>query len=359
MPEVRLKVAGLDYGGWKTVRITRSIEQLAGSFELGVSERWRTVDEARRILPGEKCELEIEGTPVITGYVDELRVDYDANSHNVHVTGRDATGDLVDCSAIKGSGQFKGRTIEQIATDLCKPFGIDVSLADGVDAGKPFTSFALQEGETVFEALARMAKIRALLLTSDGEGGLVITRAGVERCSTVLKNGLNILGAAGSLDFKDRFSTYMVKAQAPGTDYWNAASAAHVRGVATDPVVKRYRPQIVVGESQADGLSAKDRAIWQSQLRAARSLNITVRVQDWLHDEGLWQPNTVVHVVDEWLQLDHDLLVKQCTFTQDDRQGTITELALCDPQAFKLIPLKESKGGDKWRWDVQPKGAAK
>jgi prophage tail gpP-like protein len=359
MPDVRLKVNGSAYGGWKDVRIVRGIEQLAGSFSLGVSERWFGQSDPRRIVPGDACELAIDGTTVITGYVDLVGPAYDPSSHTVNVSGRDATGDLVDCSAIKGSGQFKGRALAQIATDLCKPFGIGVTVADGVDVGKPFNSFALQEGETVFEALERMARIRAVLLTSDGLGGLLITRAGTERCPTMLKNGVNIKAAAAVLDHKDRFQTYMVKAQAPATDYWNAAAAAHVRGTANDPAVKRYRPQIIVGESQADGLSAKDRAVWQSKMRAARSLNVTVRVQDWSHADGLWMPNAVVHIADDWLQLDHDLLIKTVTLTKDDRDGTVTELALTDPQAYTLLPLKETKG-DTFKWDVQPKkGAAK
>jgi prophage tail gpP-like protein len=358
MPDVRLKVNAVAYGGWKGVRIVRGIEQLAGAFQLSVSERWFGQATPRRIVPGDRCELSIDDEPVITGWVDDLRIDYDDQSHNVSVSGRDAAGDLVDCSAIKGSGQFKGRTIAQIAGDLCNPFGIAVTVAEGVDVGKAFTSFAIQEGETVFEALERMARIRALLMTSDGLGGLVITRAGTGRCPTTLKNGVNIKAAAGVLDHKDRFQEYLVKAQAPATDYWNAAASAHVRGTATDPAIKRYRPQIIVGESQADGLSAKDRAIWQSKMRAARSLNVTARVQGWTHAEGLWTPNTVVHITDDWLQLDHDLLIKTVTLTQDDREGTVTELALTDPHAYKLLPLKETKGS-KFQWDVQPKGGAK
>lgn len=359
MPEVKLKVNAAAYGGWKNVRISRGIEQLAGCFTLGVSERWFGQSMPRKIVPGDRCELTIDDVPVITGSVDVFKPDYDEKSHNVSIEGRDTTGDLVDCSAIKGSGQFKGRTITQIATEMCKPFGISVTVAPGVDVGKPFSSFAIQEGETVFEALDRMARIRALLLTSDGLGGLVITRAGTQRCPTLLKNGVNIKSAAAVLDHKDRFSTYTVKAQAPATDYWNGASTAHVRGGATDPAIRRYRPKIIIGESQADGLSAKDRAIWASQMAAARSLNVTVRVQDWSHADGLWTPNTLVHISDDWLQLDHDLLIKAVTFSQDDREGTVTELGLTDPQAYKLLPLKEGKGASKFHWDVQPKGAAK
>ena len=151
MPDVRLKVAGSEYGGWKRIRISRSIEQLAGSFDLAVSELWPGQDYERRILAGDACSVLVDGQALVTGYVDDVSIAHGSTRHEVGVSGRDATGDLVDCSAIKGSGQWASRTLEQIATELCKPFGIKVRAE--VNTGKAFNGFALQEGETVFEAL--------------------------------------------------------------------------------------------------------------------------------------------------------------------------------------------------------------
>ncbi len=40
--------------------------------------------------------------------------------------GRDKTGDLVDCSVVHSSGKWKGVRLEQVAADVCRPFGITV-----------------------------------------------------------------------------------------------------------------------------------------------------------------------------------------------------------------------------------------
>lgn len=126
MSKVELRVNGAFYGGWKTIRIERGIEQIAGTFELSVTDRWAEQSAVRQINPGQPCEVRIDEAVVITGYVDTVAPQYDKQQHTITVSGRDKTGDLVDCSAIHKSGQWSGRKLDQIAADLCQPFGITV-----------------------------------------------------------------------------------------------------------------------------------------------------------------------------------------------------------------------------------------
>lgn len=338
LPDVRLEVAGLLYGGWKSISISRSIEQISGSFDLTVSDRWPGQASGRPILTGDSCRLLVDGEVLITGYVDDMSISHDGSKHEVSVSGRDKTGDLVDCSAIKGSGQWANRKLEQIAADLCAPFGIQVHTA--VDTGKAFSNFALQEGESVFEALERMAKIRAVLLTADGAGALVITRPGNDRVDTDLVLGQNILEASGSSSQRERYSQYILKGQSAGGDSWNGAQAAQAKSTAGDPAVTRYRPLVVVSDSQGDGLSLKDRALWEATFRAARATDVAITAQGWKHRGGIWAPNAIVHVKDEFLGLDDDLLIKSVNLVLNE-SGTRAMLGLTRPDAFKLQPLKE------------------
>lgn len=62
-----LKIDGAFYGGWKRVRVTRSIEQMAGTFELEVTERWPGMRDASPIKPGQACQLLLDGEVVVTG----------------------------------------------------------------------------------------------------------------------------------------------------------------------------------------------------------------------------------------------------------------------------------------------------
>lgn len=355
MPDVQLKLGGMIYGGWTSMRLERGMEQCSGMFELGVTELWPENLSPREIAPGDECTVLLDGSTVITGYVDELSLGYSASKHEVMVRGRDKTADLVDCSAVKPAGQWSGRKLEQIAADLCKPFGIEVITR--TSTGKPFANFALQQGETVFEAIERMARIRAVLVTADGLGNLVITRASSERVATPLVRGENILEANGTMNWRERFQTYTMKGQAAGGDYFSGKAAAQIKAVASDPAVGRYRPLIVVSEGQDVAASLKDRVQWEASVRAARSNDITIKVQGWTHADGLWAPNVLVAVRDPWLRLDADLLIKKVSY-QLDTGGTFTELQLTRADAYSLLPMKEQKV-DGFHWDTPAKGAAK
>lgn len=350
MPDVQLKVNGSIYGGWKSMRLERGMEQCAGVFELGITELWADLIESREISPGDECTVLLKETTVITGFVDEMTFAYTDTTHDLSVRGRDKTGDLVDCSAIKPAGQWTGRKLEQIAADLCKPFGIKVITE--TDTGKPFPRFALQQGESVFEAVERMARIRAVLVTSDGKGNLVFTRASTKRVATVLELGANIKEANATLSFKDRFSKYILKGQAAGGDFFSGKAASQIKAEATDPRVTRYRPLIVVSEGQDIAASLKDRVKWEASVRAARSNDISITVQGWTHADGLWEPNTLVYVRDSWTRLDAELLIKKVSYRLDSG-GTFTELTLTSADAYKLLPLKESNGsGGGFHWDT-------
>ncbi|MCU0919027.1 MAG: contractile injection system protein, VgrG/Pvc8 family [Burkholderiaceae bacterium] len=338
---LRLLTGGRAYGGWKSVRVQRGIEQVAGAFQLSVSELWPGEYEARRIQPGESCELRVGDEPVMTGYVDAVEMTVDAAEHIVEAAGRDKTADLVDCSAIAGTGQWRGRRVEQVAADLAAPFGVGVITQ--ADTGAALPTFSVQEGETAFEAIERAARLRGLLLVTDGRGALVITRAGSTLLQTRLVLAENILRARALLDMRDRFSQYVLKGQTPGTDTHHGAAAAQPKASALDSGVQRHRPLVVVSDAPDLGASLQERARWEAVVRAARSTQVQITVQGWAHAGGLWQPNTLVHVVAEPLRLDHQLLISSVEYVLDEG-GSTTELRLTRPDAYTLPPAPAPAG---------------
>lgn len=350
--EVLLEVDGREHGGWKTIQITRSLETISGTFELGVSELWPGSPLRREVGPGARCTVYVAGEPVITGWVDDVKPAYDAGDHSVSISGRDATGDLVDCAAVHKPGVWHGRTLEEIAAELCRPFGIAVRAEV---ATAPFPDFKLQEGETVFESLERGARQRAVLLVSDGLGGLLIARRGRSQVLTPLVLGQNVIAATGSFSFRDRFSDYTVKGQQRGTDDVYGDAAAQVKGTATDPGIARYRPFVVIAEQQASLVSARDRAQWEANFRAARARKATYTVRGWRSESGLWRPNQIVRVHDEWIAIATELLISGVTFRLDDGSGELADLEVVLPEAYDLVPLpargkksKAGKGGAAW-----------
>lgn len=347
MSELLLEVNNRRYGGWQEVRVRRSIEQLSATFDLRVTERWSGQAEPWPIQRGDACSVRLDGELAVTGYVDDTIPRFGAKSHSVQVIGRDKTADLIDCSAIFKTGRWRDRTLLQIAVDLVKPYGISVRIAAGIDIGARFKKFAIQESETVFEALDRLARMRGLLLISDGQGGLLISRAGRERIKTPLVQGRNILGGGGRLSLRDRYSDYIVKGCEPGSDWSTPEQNAQPQGIAKDPAVKRYRPLIIIAESSGNRDRLTDRAIWEAAVRMGRSARPVISVQGWRHASGLWLPNRLTKVDCPYLKLGREMLIVACTYIKG-KSGTFTELELARPEAFELLAMPEPQEEDAW-----------
>ena len=331
-----LWVDGVFYGGWKRLRVSRSIECLAGSFEFEVTERWPAQPKTAPVKAGAACRVFLDEQRIVTGYIDTRSVDFDSAKHSVKLVGRDKTGDLIDCSAIHKSGQWHNVKLDQLARDLVKPYGLKAHVL--ADVGKPFPSYNLEEGESVWECLERAARQRAVLLTSDEYGDLVIVRAGQKMLDVALVGGQNIKAARADFTWKDRHSEYIVKGQGRlGQD--GDPEHSEAVGKAKDEVVSRHRPLIVISEVHNSNATALERAEWERNVRRGRSVRGSITVQGWCDPSGeLWRPNCLVSVTSPSLWLaDTEMLIVGCVYTLDEERGTLTELAIMRPEAFERL----------------------
>jgi prophage tail gpP-like protein len=354
---VVLTVGETEWGGWTALEIVRSIERVAGAFTLAVTERWPGQSERRAIRPGMACSLAVDGETLITGWIDDVEPSYNAEKHVLAVRGRDRSADLFDCAAMRRPFEMGGLRLDQIATQLSAPFNVPVRAV--VDMGRPFPRFAIQPGENVFDAIERGCRQRAVLPVPDGFGGLLLTRAGEggEAAGPLRLGGDdgNIKGGATTFSAKELFSDYIVmgsaaapsalgvvfgpnpnQAEGPGV-----APTAHVR----DPSVTRYRPTIILAEMQGTTVTFRQRAEWQRAVAVGKSVRGTRIVQDWKAGKKLWHPNTLVRVTDELANLDNtEMLIVATRMTLTDEEGTLTELTLALPDAYKLIPEGDLTG---------------
>lgn len=342
---IEIKVGGAIFGGWKTARIQFGIEQIANSFELEVTDRWPDQKQPRPINRGESCQVLIDNEVVITGYVDESNPELDEKAHGIAVSGRDVTGDLVDCSAIHKSGQWARSTLDKIVRDICKPFGIPVVVDAPV--GDVFATFSIQEGETAHECIERACRMRAVLPISDGKGNLVITRAKSGEPVASIIEGENLKYAKADLSMRERFSRYIIKGQDRGSDDDFDTPENHSQPTATaqDDFVKRYRPLIVMAEDLGATASFKQRAEWERNVRRGRSSRATVRVNGWRNATGaLWKANSLVYFYSPIIGADANLLIVSGTYILDEQMGQITELQLVGREAFDLLSGVKTSG---------------
>lgn len=344
MPELFLVVSGQRYSGWKSIRVTRSIESLAGSFALDVSDRWSDDNEPWPIVEEDPCRVEIDGTVVIDGYVDVRDLSTTATSRTLAYTGKDRAGALVECSMfVQGASAngnkwtYRNVDISQFATEIARPHGIKVSVQPGLVLPRDPILVA-HPGETGFEAIKRAAASAGVLVVSDGAGGILITRAGNSRATSLIE-GSNILSAAIKHDATNRFYRYLISTQVPGTDE-ASGDATRVQAEATDLGVRRTsRVEIIRPDKGYSTADARRRADWEARIRAARAETVTIGVQGWAQPNGtLWPINALTRVTaPRTIGVDGEMLISEVEYSIGE-SGQVTRLHLVRPDAFAPEP---------------------
>jgi prophage tail gpP-like protein len=352
---------GVIYDGWQDVTISRALTQLSGSFSISLIDKWRENKLPWFLKPGTKVIVRIGQTPVINGFIDRLDVDISNEDRRVEITGRDLTGDLVDSSAPTEPAEFKNVSILTLAQKFCLPFGISV-LTD-VDINPVFPKFTVKQGETIFELLQRAANLRGLLLIATDLGQLLITNrssvASQTRSPTPLVQGSNIIEARASYDNSDRFQTYFAKGQSEGNDIVNGLNVTSPLGIALDSNILRPREKTVIADGSVDFATVQKRANWESSVRAAKSVDVSVKVQGWRQTTlgPLWSINQLVAVDAGFLGVQsQELLITGLEFSKTLSDGTVTNLNLTRSDAFDpqpaLNPVKDPQETLGWKQEV-------
>lgn len=342
---VALLVNGMLYEGWLEVQVTRSVKEMAGQFTLKVSEV--PVDGVSsllswRIHEGDDCVVLYDGEPVVTGVVDVYNPRFDASTHEVTVSGRSKTRDMVDSSAepdVEG-GEMNKVTLEQLARKLASKHGVNVTI-DADDVSEPIDTVRVHPGETKHEMLERYARPVGVALTDDAKGGLRLLQVGKGGVVDNLVEGVNLLKGAAFFRADNRHSDYTVKGQDRGTDNEYGKPVAQRGATAKDSAVKRYRPFSLLNETKTSKSGAKKRAGWEKAARAGESTRAEVTLVGWRTTGGkLWMPGYQVTVTSPMMRLAGKVLAVE-TVRLEQKDSTTVSLSMVPPEALN----PKGKGG--------------
>lgn len=327
--------------GWKQIRITRGIERLPSDFSISMTERFISGEEVI-VSPGDPFRLLLGGDIVVTGFVDTVTAQFDAQSHSVAVAGRSKCADLVDCAAEWPGMQIVNSNIEQIAKQLAVPYaglGIECDLTDLPTVQQ----LNILLGETPFSILERVSRYSSALVYDNPDGNLVITRVSDQQAAGGFAEGINVEGARSAFSMLDRFSEYMAVQQALDMLSDLSGGSLNVITKVADTGVGRRRQRVIVAENlSAIGIEVTQRrAVWEMNRRIARGAAVTLTTDSWRDAAGaLWEPNTLVHVTLPTIKVpDATLLIGEVTYRLDDT-GTHADLVLMPPDAFAPEPFQ-------------------
>ena len=356
MTDIILKVKGKEYGGWTSATVEKSLYTMTGAFGFSATDIFPGNFRKWGFSMGDECQVIINGQVVITGYIEDIPISYDATSHNIQIGGRDKTGDLVDCSFIKEpaktastsffgatANEWKGQTIETVIKALCKPYQITVNVDASVSAQASYKianeTFKANEGDTVFDMVSKLCKMKGILPVSYGDGKLTLTGTGTQKANDILELGKNVKEGSFDQSDKDRFRTYVVKGQGKGKDEKALGDTGQPIGEYLDALVKRHRPMVLFTETSCDAGYCKDRAKWESLSKAGNSRKLEYTVQGLTQSNGkIWPLNSLVKVKDDFLGIKSKdaLLISAVKYSISNGEGSITRLTVVHPDAFKL-----------------------
>lgn len=347
---ITIEINGAKFEGFEDISVSKNIETISGAFSFAATSDNVTTFPIKR---SDACKVFIGNDPVINGYVDSVGVRYDASSHSISVNGRDRTEDIID-STVTGKKQFTApTTLEQIISTTLSGNGLsDIAVINEAGAIETFpesTSYSSAFGQTVFEFIETYARKRQVLLTTNGNGDLVIARSGTTSAITSLQNKLNgqfnnILSGSITYRSSDLFNKYVVQSQQnPGAASFGAdisnANVVSQSGQALDSSIRASRQLEITSNSSDTNVDLTNLAIWNANLRRARSTVFSVVVQGFFQDAEqtrLWKPNELVKVDDDFADVNATLLVQSVEYNLSLSGGSTTIINLVPRDSYTL-----------------------
>ncbi len=318
--------------------------------------------EAPPVKIGNDIKFYADGKLVLSGYIEKIDVAYGENRHDLLVSGRSFTADLVD-STIDGGINYDSQInlatiaeslIDNLFADPLVPGGLEgvtrPQIKIGVVVEDAINDFLLSEGlgaevgQTYFEVLEKFARKRQTILTTNEKGEVVFARGhGGQSTPLRLQNKIgdmtnNVKDALSSEDRSKMFNLYSVNSQPSRGGFWNIADLSqddlfNTEGRTIDQRIRVSRKFFMVAErDQCD-----DRAEWEAIIRRSQSLKYSATVEGHSYKKETWFPNKSVGVIDELCGHNGRMLIDKVSLTQSVSKGSESKLTCVPPNAYNFL----------------------
>lgn len=341
---VKVKIDNIEVEGWKSFSITRSLDDLCGTFELTFIDS----TPAEVLLTGKLVEIFEENDQLLKGYIYSRSRAF--NSKIILISGRDVTGDLVDCSADVKS--WYNVPLSTIVGDIIQPFNILSEISSSA-AAENISKFTIQSGETGYDALERLCKIKGILANTTRDGKVWIHDVipdQTEIMSSPLEKGVNLKELEETLQNQDVFSLYKMRGHNKFLDSqpWTRQSL-QAGVVITDENVDRYRPTTIINDGSGGTSDLTKRGKWEAQNRASKSLvykaktsRFRTRTSITEFDGNLWELGKLVRLKNDNWNLDIQRIISSITYSLSEKNGSETSFVLKDPKSYELPPANRT-----------------
>lgn len=319
----------------QSAAVTRALDTVADGYRFTIP--WvfgqdPEIDEAIAPYSYNPAAVFIGPDRVITGfnYSVETRVE---NGRIARLSGGGPALDLVD-SVLRPPFEFANITLADLLAKIVSPLGIRVIFE--ADGGGPFDRVTASTGDTILKFLARLARQRGVLITSNPAGDIVVTQAAAGSESVAVLEEEVTPGVTGwgiRLDGRRRFNSYRAVGRSP---------SGNSEALVTDDRVPRSRFTTVSADETTSG-DIEAAAQWGRNRALAEALTFELVVPEWRDLRGgLWQENTIITVVSPTMFVPDgfDFLVNRVTYLLSER-GRQTRLNFVPPSVYTQGDIRE------------------
>lgn len=321
---VEVRFNGQRFSYWQKVSIRMSVDDLAASVNLSLTSQG--AGNSLGFDANTVAEVYINGVLVTTVRADAVRRNVSKASHSISLQARSLGRELIDCQY---SLTLKGIKLGEIVKRICTLFKVPVNVPQTTAIVPDFS----MQSESPANAILNAARASNMLIYPTPDGGLTMTEPTDSAPVATLVIGEQIKGYEINDEYKLRFSEYYVKS----FDYDANTSR---KGVVVDAGLSYFRPMHIVADRHGNGLGALERrADLERNRRLARAHSIGLELFGWGYTTAAgkfepWRINTQVRVVIPGEGIDDVFLIGDCSYEQDDQQGTVTNMTVMHRLAF-------------------------
>ena len=362
---LEIDINGQRFTGFTYASVARSMDALCGTFFFST-----TVKEdadgliANGLKMDDKVEIFIDDQKVMTGYIEELSIDAGVNSHELSFGGRDITSDIID-SSMPTFSELSFKNFQDLIQMVLVTAKIDVKVINSLTKQDLDTlNFDAFGGDgkapdlnmTIFDFFDHFAKQKQVLLLTNENGDLVITREeskvspGALTCKTNNNNN-NIISASVNINTYERFSKVNISSQDTNAVDKNLINQD---AFATDSQIRKSKQQrIFYPNKNTDPNALQNMSQWHVNMYKAKGTRYSTVTQGYYAQpvsELLWEINTLVDVEDDLTTVKGQYLIEGFSFTKDVDSGSITRLNIVNKGSYsvkKEIEITKETGFNK------------
>jgi prophage tail gpP-like protein len=325
---------GQTYRIWNTVEVTHSSDDVIDHAMLTVSEISTGAPNfaAIKLQPGDRAQVFLAGFLVVDGLVFLRQSSYEAKEHGVQI-GISSIAQSVNVSTVAASpGQYLNQTLQQIGSSVFGAVGVGFSI-EGAPEGafKPFKRVSEHVGETRFDFIERLCRMRNVHMVDDGTGGIVAFRGPRGTATTALQEGRNILRARLLLKNNEHADNLKTVGMDQGNDDADGNRATSGSTTSAPPI---GRPVKIAAEETGDDADMQMRVGQEKDWDAYQMVDGEITVPGWLNDAGLlwWTEREKIVTVNSPMLLPEnsmDFMIKGIVHRQSSEGGSTTDILLC------------------------------